>query len=460
MDGKNDSSSMELTSLTKNAKVLAAELGWFGEVLNTRISLYFKNDVNYSSIYEIVPPDLSKSNSNYANLVNHYPMSFSERIILILSLIPHVKPNLLDILFTKNESFNRGYTEFGGINGNFHSGFIPTGETIAFILAGDDLEQRFNLVQLLNESHFFFKHNILAMEGNSSNKGEPELSNVLKISDEYLSILTLGEAFKPEYSTNFPAKAIGTKLDWKDLVLHDHVRDELDDIVTWIEHGETLMKDWGLETKIKRGYRALFYGPPGTGKTLTACLIGKSLKLPIYRIDLSMIVSKFIGETEKNLANVFDQAENKNWILFFDEADALFGKRTSTSSSNDRHANQEVAYLLQRIEDFPGIIILASNLKGNLDDAFSRRFQSMIYFPVPDKEQRLELWKNAFGNKIELDDEINWQKIANEYAISGGSISNVLRHCSIKAIQRESKKVMLRDLVSGIKKERRKEGKG
>ena len=282
----------------------------------------------------------------------------------------------------------------------------------------------------------------------------------LKISDEYLSILTLGEAFKPEYSTNFPAKAIGTKLDWKDLVLHDHVRDELDDIVTWIEHGETLMKDWGLETKIKRGYRALFYGPPGTGKTLTACLIGKSLKLPIYRIDLSMIVSKFIGETEKNLANVFDQAENKNWILFFDEADALFGKRTSTSSSNDRHANQEVAYLLQRIEDFPGIIILASNLKGNLDDAFSRRFQSMIYFPVPDKEQRLELWKNAFGNKIELDDEINWQKIANEYAISGGSISNVLRHCSIKAIQRESKKVMLRDLVTGIKKEHRKEGKG
>ena len=460
MDEKNDSSIMELTPLSKNAKTLANELGWFGTVLNTRISLYFKNEVAYTSIYDIELPILKASNSLYANLVNQYPMNFAERLILILALIPHIKPNMLDIFFTKNESFNRGYTEFGGINGNFHSGFIPTGETVAFILAGEDLEERFKLASLFNESHFFFKHNILSLEGNQSHNGEPELSHVLKISEEYLSQLTIGENFKPQYSTNFPAKPIETRLDWKDLVLHDHVREELDDIITWIEHGDTLMNEWGLENKVASGYRALFYGPPGTGKTLTACLIGKSLGIDIYRIDLSMIVSKFIGETEKNLANIFDQAENKNWILFFDEADALFGKRTATSSSNDRHANQEVAYLLQRIEDFPGIIILASNLKGNLDDAFSRRFQSMIYFPVPDKEQRLQLWRNAFDNKLDIDPEIDWQKIATEYEISGGSITNVLRHCSIKAIQRESKKVMLRDLVAGIKKEHRKEGKG
>lgn len=462
MDEKNDSSTMELelSPLRENAKVLATELGWFGTVLNTRISLYFNNEVEYNEIYEIEPPVLTDSSSIYANLVNQYPMSFSERLILILALIPHIKPNMLDIFFTKNESFNRGYTEFGGVNGNFHSGFIPTGETLAFILAGDNLEERFNLSNLFDENHFFFKLNILCLEGNQGNNGEPELSNVLKISDEYLSLLTVGEDFKPQYSTNFPAKPIETKLNWKDLVLHDYVREELDDIITWIEHGNTLMNDWGLESKITRGYRAMFYGPPGTGKTLTACLIGKSLGIDIYRIDLSMIVSKFIGETEKNLANIFDQAENKNWILFFDEADALFGKRTATSSSNDRHANQEVAYLLQRIEDFPGIIILASNLKGNLDDAFSRRFQSMIYFPVPDKEQRLQLWKNAFDHKLEIDPEIDWQKIATDYEISGGSITNVLRHCSIKAIQRDSKKVILRDLITGIKKEHRKEGKG
>ncbi len=449
-----------MSKLSENAQTLAQELGWFSDVLNARIKRYFNDPEAKGDIYDMAPPDLSQSNSVYANLVNQFEMSFSERLVLVLALIPHVKPNLLDIFYTKNENFNRGYTEFGGINGNFHSGFIPTGETVAFVLAGDNLELRFKMKAIFSEDHFFHRNNILRLVGNQSNKGEPELSNVLMISDEYLSLLTTGEVFKPDYSTNFPAKRIETKLDWNDLVLDDHVREELEDIITWINHGKTLMNDWGLHTKIKRGYRAMFYGPPGTGKTLTACLIGKSLGIDVYRIDLSMIVSKYIGETEKNLANVFDQAENKDWILFFDEADALFGKRTATSSSNDRHANQEVAYLLQRIEDFPGIIILASNLKGNLDDAFTRRFQSMIYFPVPNEHQRLQLWKNAFGNRIELDDKIDLDKIARDHVISGGSIANVLRHCSIKAMQRDAKMVLARDLETGIRKEFRKEGKG
>ena len=127
----------------------------------------------------------------------------------------------------------------------------------------------------------------------------------------------------------------------------------------------------GIESFLKAGYRTLFYGPPGTGKTLCATLIGKKNGMDVYRIDLSMIVSKYIGETEKNLANVFDQAENRNWILFFDEADALFGKRTSTNTSNDRHSNQEIAYLLQRIEDFPGTVVLATNLKSKLSPVVS-----------------------------------------------------------------------------------------
>ena len=120
-------------------------------------------------------------------------------------------------------------------------------------------------------------------------------------------------------------------------------------------------------------------------------MIGQKNGIDVYRIDLSMIVSKYIGETEKNLANVFDQAENRNWILFFDEADALFGKRTSTNTSNDRHSNQEIAYLLQRIEDFPGTVVLATNLKSNIDEAFSRRLQSIIYFPIPDQDLSEEL---------------------------------------------------------------------
>ena len=175
------------------------------------------------------------------------------------------------------------------------------------------------------------------------------------------------------------------------MILDYQVEAELEEINTWISSGKTIMEDWGLSRFLKAGYRSLFYGPPGTGKTLAATLLGKKNRMDVYRIDLSMIVSKYIGETEKNLARVFDLAENRNWILFFDEADALFGKRTSTNTSNDRHANQEVAYLLQRIEDFPGIIILATNLRSNIDEAFSRRFQSVVYFPMPTPELRLSL---------------------------------------------------------------------
>ena len=270
--------------------------------------------------------------------------------------------------------------------------------------------------------------------------------------------MTSGEQHKPDYSTHFPAKRIETPLDWEDLVLDHSVREEIEDLVTWIEHGSSILQEWNLQRQVKQGYRSLFYGPPGTGKTLTACLIGKSINLDIYRVDLSMVVSKYIGETEKNLSKVFDQAEHKQWILFFDEADALFGQRTQTSSSNDRYANQEVAYLLQRIEDFPGIVILASNLKGNIDEAFARRFQSMIYFPVPNEEERLILWKKAFAPPLVLDSEIDLTNIARDHVITGGAIINVLRHCAIRAKQRNSETVFLQDIEQGIRKEKAKKG--
>jgi len=136
------------------------------------------------------------------------------------------------------------------------------------------------------------------------------------------------------------------------------------------------------EKKLKPGYRTLFYGPQGSGKKLTAVLIGKEFDKPVYKIDLSNLVSKYIGETEKNLRIIFDSAEGKEWILFFDEADALFGERTGVKDAHDRYSNQEVSYLLQRIEDYNGLVILATNMKNNIDEAFIRRFNLIIRFPL------------------------------------------------------------------------------
>jgi SpoVK/Ycf46/Vps4 family AAA+-type ATPase len=172
-----------------------------------------------------------------------------------------------------------------------------------------------------------------------------------------------------------------------------------------------------------------------------------------------MVVSKWVGETEKNLARVFDMAESKDWILFFDEADVLFGKRTDTKSSQERYANQEVAYLLQRTEDYPGVVILASNLRGNIDEAFARRFQSILYFPIPKPKERIKLWKKYFSGPFNLEGSIDFKKISTEYEITGGGIINVLKYCAIKSFSRPDKMVFFDDILNGMRNELQKEGK-
>jgi AAA+ superfamily predicted ATPase len=444
---------MDTLLINSNASVLEQELAWLREVLVVRMQQYFEK----STTSFPAPPELQADDAVYARILRHYNITVPERIILLLALAPHIQPQLLDVFYLRNSTYDRGFTEFGGIKGTQHGGFLPTGETAAFVIAGDQLEQRFLLRQILGPDHFFAKHNILSIQSPQAN--EPFLSGALQITNEYLSYFTLGTPHKPDYNINFPAKRIETGLNWEDLVLDERTMDEVEDIRTWVEHGPTLLNDWNMKAKIKPGYRALFYGPPGTGKSLTACLLGKTFGLDVYRIDLSMVVSKFIGETEKNLAGVFDQAVNKNWILFFDEADALFGKRSNTTSSNDRYANQEVAYLLQRIEDFPGLVVLATNLKANIDEAFGRRFQSMIYFPVPGPVQRERLWQQSFPSHVSMEEGVQLSEIAKKYEMTGGAIVNVTRHTCLAALKRGDTAILQKDLLAGIRKEFGKEGK-
>jgi DNA polymerase III delta prime subunit len=440
-----------------NSVTLEKEMKWFGEVLDTRLALYFQQDCQYASIFEIEPPDFDGDDSEYAEVIREFQMGFDERIVLILALLPHVRPQILDTLFIRNKNLDRGFTEFGGWKGAVHGGFLPTAETASFILTGTDLSRRFEIVKLLEDDHFFATKGMLTFDNHV--QGEPLFSRALSLSGEYLNRFTTGIYHKPDYAVNFPAKRITTRLTWNDLVLSNEVLEDIENLNTWIRHSKTIMQEWGLEKSIKPGYRSLFYGPPGTGKTLTATLIGANFNVDVYRIDLSMVVSKFIGETEKNLANVFDQAQSKNWILFFDEADALFGKRTQTSSSNDRYANQEISYLLQRVEDFPGIVILASNLKGNIDEAFARRFQSVVFFPMPDAEQRFRLWEGMLKGAGSLAEDINLESIAEEYELSGGAITNVVRYAAIKAMQRDERRFAMGDIMKGLSKELLKEGR-
>lgn len=420
---------------------------WFNQVLTVAIQLYFHQESEYKQLKDVYPP----RNGWMEAVTGQTDTNFEERIVIMLALMPHICPQILDIFFVQNKNFDRQYTEFGGWKGLSHGGFLPTGETASFILAGEDVEKRKEVIHMFSKSHWFYGKNILRLEG--AGEGEPLLSSQLRVSEEFLSRVQLDVEYKPDYTTGFPAKRITTELNWEDMVLDYQVTTELEEINTWISSGKTIMEDWGLSRILKAGYRSLFYGPPGTGKTLAATLLGKKNNMDVYRIDLSMIVSKYIGETEKNLAKVFDLAENRNWILFFDEADALFGKRTSTNTSNDRHANQEVAYLLQRIEDFPGMVILATNLRSNIDEAFSRRFQSVIYFPMPTEELRAEIWRKMLkGWPEDVDEDLITMAAKTE--LSGGSIANVVRRCALATVNQKNQSLDKLILKNVLQKEK------
>ena len=428
-------------------------IAWFNQVLAVAIQLYFEQECEYTSLAEVKPP----VNRWLEKKTGVQQITFQERTVVMLALMPHVCPQVLDIFFVQNKNFDRQYTEFGGWKGLSHGGFPPTGETASFIIAGEDVEKRKSVVSMFQKDHWFYGRNILRLEG--ANEGEPFLSGQLRVSEEFLSRVMLDKEYKPDYNIGFPAKRITTALEWEDMVVDYQVASELDEICTWIESGKIIMDDWGLSRFLKAGYRSLFYGPPGTGKTLAATLLGKKNGMDVYRVDLSMIVSKYIGETEKNLARVFDLAENRNWILFFDEADALFGKRTSTNTSNDRHSNQEIAYLLQRIEDFPGTVVLATNLKSNIDEAFSRRFQSIIYFPMPDQDLREELWRRMLPSSWLPADADKMIRMAATYELSGGSISNVIRRCALRLLKQDTPRLDSDILSMAIRRELNKEGR-
>lgn len=421
---------------------------WFNQILTVAIQHYFQQESEYSLLEQLSPP----SNGWMEIVTSTQKITFQERIVVMLALMPHVCPQILDIFFVQNKNFDRQYTEFGGWKGLSHGGFLPTGETAAFIIAGEDTDRRKSAIKYFQKDHWFYTKNILRLEG--AGEGEPFLSGQLRVSEEFLSQVLLDKEYKPDYNIGFPAKRITTELNWDDMVLDYQVAIELEEINAWISSSSmAIMEDWGLSRILKAGYRSLFYGPPGTGKTLAATLLGKKNNMDVYRIDLSMIVSKYIGETEKNLARVFDLAENRNWILFFDEADALFGKRTSTNTSNDRHANQEVAYLLQRIEDFPGMIILATNLRSNIDEAFYRRFQSVIYFPMPTEELRAEIWRKMLKNwPGSVDEELIL--MAAETELSGGAITNVIRRCALSLVNQKDKSLNKSILNNALQKEK------
>jgi SpoVK/Ycf46/Vps4 family AAA+-type ATPase len=211
-------------------------------------------------------------------------------------------------------------------------------------------------------------------------------------------------------------------------VLPDDQFEQVVEFVARVRHRGLVLDTWGFADKVGKGngVAAMFSGPPGTGKTMAAGLIAKELGLDLYQVDLSRVVSKYIGETEKALGALFDAAESGHAVLLFDEADSLFAKRSEVKSSNDRYANLEVNYLLQRLEAFKGICILTTNHEASIDDAFRRRLAIHVRFPVPEEDQREQLWKAMIPDRALIQGQPCFSKLAREFEMTGGYIKNAV----------------------------------
>src|SRR5260221_7987980 len=369
-------------TMSHDKKELSPEFDYLEKLIRYRLrqALPRTNDSRDSREGDKMPelPELSKWYLPWYEFVKGTGRKFKEDelVLLLIGIVPHTQPDLFDRVIDRELPEDRQfYTDFpriGGVRGKNCRFFLPTGETALFLIAGEDRDRRLQVQQYFGAEYFFWRKKVLWLE--DMQNGEPAMHGRLIISPDYVDLLTYGQHKSPQFSISFPAKKIAPEKEHDDqdgdteirkkpssfdqLVIPDELKDQIEDLKSWLKYHDQLAKRFD---NLRKGYRTLFYGPPGTGKTFTAKILGNELKKEVYKIDLSMVVSKYIGETEKNLELLFARAEDKGWILFFDEADALFGKRTNVRDAHDKYANQEVSYLLQRIEDYNGLVILATN---------------------------------------------------------------------------------------------------
>lgn len=442
---------------------LAASLNILLDVTDARLGHHFGKTETFAQ------PDFKviDDGSPLARFVLANNLKVEEYLILILALSPHLQADLFTPVIRKYLPKGGDFPEFGGTKGVNYRGIIPTGETALFLMAGVNTDVRMYYSAWLKgeiagppdtkvdpDKRTIFQQGIVTVE--QMKEGEPEMSGRLILQQEKLTEFLTGKKWRPSFGSGFPASLLETRMDWNDIVLSPQTERELAMIRHWLTYRGRIDADRNLGKRTKPGYRALFYGPPGTGKTLTASLLGKQFGLDVYRIDLSLVVSKYIGETEKNLHHIFEMA--RDWILFFDEADALFGKRTNVQSAHDRFANQEVSYLLQKIEEHPGLVVLATNFRNNMDHAFIRRFQTVVPFNLPTEQESLQLWKSIMPADIPWSKDISLPELARKYELTGASILNIVQSASITALS-ENREVQQQDLQQSIQNEYYKNGK-
>jgi SpoVK/Ycf46/Vps4 family AAA+-type ATPase len=256
------------------------------------------------------------------------------------------------------------------------------------------------------------------------------------------------------------AQKVDAAHSWTDLVLPPRTLQQLREVCAAEKYRSFIFAEWGFDRRLMqgKGLNVLFCGPSGTGKTMSAGIVAGELGLDLYKIDISSVISKYIGETEKHLSEIFREAQTSNAILFFDEADAIFGKRSEVKDAHDRYANVEVAYLLQKMEEYEGIVILATNFRKNIDDAFTRRIQYIVEFPFPESKYRERIWRNLIPPAAPLSKDVDLGFLARQFELAGGSIRNAALVAAFLAAE-EGGELRMEHFVLATARELQKMGK-
>ena len=299
--------------MNSNSNSLLASMQLLAQGIRNRLTTHFKKEEkNLNEIFS--PVKIEQDGSQLNDFIIKQQLTIEEYIALLIALIPHVQPTFFENIIQEFLPQGGDFAAFGAVKATNQRTILPTGETVLFILAGNDMHRRLQMQQLFSAGHFFYKQNILWLE--HVKDGEPLMSGKILLATEWVDKFLFNKESSPKFSPEFPAKKLTAQMTWDDVILTPQTKDEIDHIKIWLSHNQDLLKDKNLSRKIKPGYRALFYGPPGTGKTLTVSLLGKEFNKEVYRVDLSQVVSKYIGETEKIWKKFLAKPKTKTGFYF------------------------------------------------------------------------------------------------------------------------------------------------
>lgn len=434
---------------SENIACISGELDWIAQ----RIVNLNNNDL---SEYMPLPP--LKPGTAYEKLVTEHGLVESDRVMLNLALASLIKPAILAPFALLFKTADRK-ARFGGVIKEQTSCFFPTVRTALYLLSNDDEEMLIYYLSHFTGRHKLFTSNVLRIEPLKDHNAN-FLDQELHFNEQFLPAILRGDPPSLDGDSGFPARRGKRTHTMKDVILDQTTITELEKLRRFARNMKNL---WQLpnSSRYRQNFIGIFSGDPGTGKSHTAEAIGNELNLPVYKVNFAQLVSKYIGETEKNLERVFDRFSGQPSILFFDEAESIFSKRTEVKDSHDKHSNNEQSFLLQKIEEYNGIVILATNVQNlsqYFDKAFQRRIRQIVTFNFPEYTERIRLWENALSDPFKFEEGLV-DSLAKNYQFSGGGIYNIISEGIIEALDRNTEIISFEMLEQAMMDEFKKTGR-